>query len=59
MAETNKDSMRWAVELIPKDDTGLALYLDQYKPFRLLALQCDPAGECSYVQRQGAPLKHH
>lgn len=59
MAETNKDSMHWTVQHIPKNDTRLALYLEHYKPFRLLALECDPAGECPYVQWQGAPLKHH
>lgn len=38
--------MQWTVESIPQDATGLALYLDQYKPFRLLSLRNDPSGKC-------------
>lgn len=44
MAET-QDSTLWSILIIPKDDTGLAVYLKEYKPFRLLALECDPSGK--------------
>ena len=33
--------MQWSVELVAKDEDGLAFYLTQYKAFRLLSLQVD------------------
>lgn len=33
--------MQWNVELIERDEDGLAFYLTQYKAFRLLSLQVD------------------
>lgn len=41
---SNSDKAEWAIELVAADDAGFELYLNEYKPFRLLALQRDPEG---------------
>ena len=32
----------WTIKLVPKDETGQQLVLEEYKPSRLTALRLDP-----------------
>ncbi|KAF3764858.1 hypothetical protein M406DRAFT_70629 [Cryphonectria parasitica EP155] len=46
--------MGWTVERIAKDEAGIAFYLQQYKPFRLLSLERDPSAFGSTLSREEA-----